>query len=507
MASRSGGLTAAVLLTFAGATPAFPSEELLQDTCGGCHTAEDGGLTRITGQRKTPEGWMMTIVRMQQAHGLDISAEDRRAIVQHLADTQGLAPSEAAPFRYALEKDPHAQESFDEPFASMCARCHTGARGLLQNRTAEEWELHMDFHVGHFPTIEYQALGRDREWYKIARTEIASYLAEQNPLETAAWTGWQAAEKQPVAGAWVVMTDLPGIGEAYGKLTVTGDASPYRVSGEFVTADGTAHPASGQMNLYTGYEWRANLDIGGTVYRQVLALSEDGNSLQGRQFDRGNDALGAPLRGVREGAGSVILGTVPSAVPAGEAQVQVVGTGLDGLESSTGAASANGFGAALTLAAEGNGVVTFSAGGAEGQIAHYTSVDSLRVEPAFTIARVGGGSEEGPDAAPAYFNAVGMWNGPDGEAGTEDDIRIGRVEAQWSVANAHEHAAHMKDTEYAGEMQANGIFQPAIAGPNPERPFSANNAGELKVQAEAMGQQAEAMLIVTVQRFIDPPIR
>ena len=182
---------------------------------------------------------------------------------------RGWRPAEAAPFRYALEKDPNAQESFDEPFASMCARCHTGARGLLQNRTAEEWELHMDFHVGHFPTIEYQALGRDREWYKIAKTEIAGYLADQNPLETAAWTDWQAAEKQPVAGGWVVMTDLPGIGEAYGKLTVTGDASPYQVSGEFMTADGTAHPVSGQMNLYTGYRmarqsghWRHRLPPG-----------------------------------------------------------------------------------------------------------------------------------------------------------------------------------------------------------------------------------------------------
>ncbi|UWQ52261.1 quinohemoprotein amine dehydrogenase subunit alpha (plasmid) [Leisingera caerulea] len=507
MQLRPRGLTAALLISAAGAVPAMASEELLKNACSSCHTAEEGGLSRISGQRKSPEGWMMTIVRMQQAHGLEISAEDRRTIVQHLADAQGLAPSEAAPFRYALEKDPNAQESFDEPFASMCARCHTGARGLLQNRTAEEWELHMDFHVGHFPTIEYQALGRDREWYKIARTEIASYLAEQNPLETAAWTDWQAAEKQPVAGDWVVMTDLPGIGEAYGKLTVTGDASPYQVSGEFVTADGTAHPASGQMNLYTGYEWRANLDIGGTAYRQVLALSEDGNSLQGRQFDRSNDALGAPLSGVRDGAGSVILGTVPSAVPAGEAQVQVVGTGLDGLDTSSGETAANTYGAALSLAAEGNGVVTFSAGGAEGQIAHYTSLDSLKVEPEFTIARVGGGSEEGPAAVPAYFNAVGMWNGPDGEAGTEDDVRIGRVEAQWTVANAHEHAAHMKDTEFAGKMQPSGIFAPAVAGPNPDRPFSANNAGELTVQAEAMGQQAEAMLIVTVQRFIDPPIR
>ncbi|QAX32448.1 quinohemoprotein amine dehydrogenase subunit alpha [Leisingera sp. NJS204] len=507
MQLRPRGLTAALLISAASPAPALASEELVQNICSSCHTAEDGGLSRISGQRKTPEGWMMTIVRMQQAHGLEISPEDRRAIVQHLSDSQGLAPSETAPFRYALEKDPNAQESFDEPFASMCARCHTGARGLLQNRTAEEWTLHMDFHVGHFPTIEYQALGRDREWYQIARTEIASYLAEQNPLETAAWTDWQAADKQPVAGDWVVITDLPGIGEAYGRLTVIGEASPYQVSGEFVTADGSTHPASGQMNLYTGYEWRANLDIGGTAYRQVLALSEDGNALQGRQFDRSNDALGAPLTGARAGAGSVILGTVPSAVPAGEAQVQVVGTGLDSLASSHGDATANSFGAALMLAAEGNGVVTFNAGSAEGQIAHYTSVDSLRVEPEFTIARVGGGSDAGPPPVPAYFNAIGMWNGPDGKAGTGDDVRIGQIAAQWTVANAHDHAAHMKDTEFAGEMQPSGIFAPAIAGPNPDRPFSANNAGELKVQAKAMGQQAEAMLIVTVQRFIDPPIR
>ena len=183
------------------------------------------------------------------------------------------------------------------------------------------------------------------------------------------------------------------------REAIRADRAPtfaYQVSGEFVTADGSTHPASGQMNLYTGYEWRANLDIGGTAYRQLLALSEDGNALQGRQFDRSNDALGAPLTGARAGASSVILGTVPSAVPAGEAQVQVVGTGLDRLASSHGDATANSFGAALMLAAEGNGVVTFNAGSAEGQIAHYTSVDSLRVEPEFTIARVGGGSDAGP---------------------------------------------------------------------------------------------------------------
>ncbi|MHA6344331.1 quinohemoprotein amine dehydrogenase subunit alpha [Roseivivax sp. CAU 1761] len=514
MRTRPERLTAALLTTVSLAATAAAQEEddpgraLLTETCGGCHSATDGGgLSRMEGQRKTPEGWMMTVVRMEQFHGLSVSPGDRRAIVQYLADTQGLAPSEAAPYRYALEKVPHAVEAFDEPFAAMCARCHTGARALLQNRSAEEWLLHMDFHVGQFPTIEYQALGRDREWYRIAREEIAPWLAETRPLETEAWAEWRAAERPAVTGDWVLLTALPEGGEAYGALSISGEASPYAVTGEVVTADGTRHEVSGEMNLYTGYEWRANLDIGGTAYRQVLALSEDGSALAGRQFLHDNDSLGAPLTAARADGAPMILGTVPSAVPAGAAEVQVVGAGLDAAESAAGQIAANPHGARLTFEAEGNGTVTVTAGAAETRVAHYASIDALVVEPAFTIARVGGGSEVGPGTVPAQFAAYGLWNGPDGEAGTEDDIRIGRIDAAWRVENLHAHAEKMQDTRHAGAMGPDGIFEPAVAGPNPERPFSANNAGELTVIAEALGHSAEAQLIVTVQRFIDPPIR
>ncbi|MFW8595194.1 quinohemoprotein amine dehydrogenase subunit alpha [Cribrihabitans neustonicus] len=507
MRRATGGLAAAILTALASA-PAAASEALAADVCAACHTeGEDGGLSRISGQRKTPEGWMMTVWRMQDAHGVELTPEERRSIVQYLSDTQGLTPAETEGLRYALEKDPNAQEAFDEPFSAMCARCHTGARALLQRRTPEEWVLHMDFHVGHFPTIEYQAYGRDREWYRIAKEEIAPYLAETNGLDMEAWQAWQAQEKQPVAGDWVVMTELPGLGEAYGRLSVSGTASPYEVSGEMVTADGTSHAASGSMNFYSGYEWRANLEMAGKTYRQVLAVSGDGNALQGRQFERDNDALGAPLTGLRAGQGAAILGTVPSALPAGAAEVQVVGTGLDALQAGEAAATGNSFGARLAVETRGDGVVEFSAGDARGQVAHYDSIDAIMVEPAFTIARVGGGGGEGPDAVPAHFRAIGFWNGPDGEAGTEDDIRIGAIPARWSVTNAHDHAAEMRDAHFAGDIGADGIFTPAAAGPNPERKFSTNNAGELKVVAEAMGQTAEAMLIVTVQRFIDPPIR
>jgi quinohemoprotein amine dehydrogenase len=510
MTHRLCALPLALAAGLLAAPPAAASEELLAQVCGECHEGTDAGLSRVAGQRKTPEGWLMTIVRMRIAHGMEISSADQAALVAWLAETQGLAPSETEGWRYALEKDPAVVEALDEPLGSMCARCHTGARVMLQHRTPEEWTLHMDFHVGQFPTIEYQALGRDRDWYQLAKDEIAPLLAGMLPYETEAWTAWQAAEKPEVAGDWVVLTSLPGKGAAHGVLSVAGTASPYAVSGSLMLADGTSLPVGGQMNLYTGYEWRANLTIGGESYRQVLAVSEDGAGLEGRQFLTETDSLGGRLTGAKAGAGSVILGTVPEALPAPGGAVQVVGTGLDALAAEgaeLAGASPNASGVAATVTAGGDGIVALSAGGATGQVAVYSAMDRLAVEPAFAIARVGGGSDIGPDAVPIDFAAVGYWNGPDGQPGTEDDIRIGEVPASWSSGNTNEVAEAMEDAKFAGRIDDSGLFMPAVAGPNPERPFTTNNAGDLKITAEAMGVTGEAQLIVTVQRFIDPPIR
>lgn len=500
----------AVLATTLAAPVAHADQALLENSCGSCHAMTDAGLTRIAGQRKSPEGWLMTIVRMRIAHGVEISVADQAQLVSYLSDTQGLAPEETAGYRYALEKEPAAQEAFDEPFGSMCARCHTGARVMLQRRTAEEWALHMEFHVGQFPTIEYQALGRDRDWYQIAKDEITPYLAETLPIETAEWTAWQAAEKAPVAGDWVVLTSIPGKGTAQGVLTVAGSASPYAVSGSLALADGTSLPVTGQMNLYTGYEWRANLAIDGMSYRQVVAVSANGRELSGRQFLSDHDSLGGHLSGAKVGSGSMILGIVPETLPAPGGTVQIVGTGLDALTSESGELSGiatNASGASATVNATADGVVMLSAGDATGSVAVYSAVDRIAVEPAFAIARVGGDSDNGPAPVPVAFQAVGYWNGPDGAPETEDDVRVGELPAKWVTGNSDEIGEAMKDAEFAGQIDPMGIFMPAGAGPNPERKFSTNNAGDLKVTAEALGHTADARLIVTVQRFIDPPIR
>lgn len=500
---------AAALILSGGAAAA--SELLIVQRCAACHSKTEEGWSRISAQRKTPEGWLMTLHRMRAYHGLEISDAEQADLVAYLSETNGLAPSETAGYRYALEKDPATVEAFEPPMADMCARCHTGARVMLQRRTAADWLLHMDFHVGQFPTIEYQALGRDREWYRLARDEVAPMLGETLPRDTEAWDAWKAAEKPSPAGDWVVLTALPGQGDAWGTLTVTGDASPYEVSGSLALADGTELPVSGRMNLYTGYEWRANLTIGAESYRQVLAVSEDGAGLSGRQFLRDADSLGAPLAGAKADGPPTLLGAVPSAAPAGEeVAIRVVGVEIEALDvdgADVSALAPDAMGALVRMTAADDSLVTLSAADQQATVGLYASVDRLAVEPGFLIARVGGGSDVGPGPVPAMFRAVGFWNGPDGEPGTDDDIRIGALPADWTAGPSDEIAAEMEDARHAGEMGADGIFRPAVAGPNPDRKFSTNNAGDLKITATAAGHSADARLVVTVQRFIDPPIR
>ncbi|WP_420412120.1 quinohemoprotein amine dehydrogenase subunit alpha [Roseibium sp.] len=506
-----------LLLFLPGGAVALDGAALLEDNCAGCHeTDNSGALSRVKEQRKSPEGWLMTIVRMRLFYGMKIEADAQRQLVQYLSDTQGLAPAETAGFRYILEQEPSVIEEPEGLLGEMCSRCHSAARVALQRRTEDEWNYHIDFHVGQWPTLEYQALARDREWLKIAREEVVPFLAEQYPLETDAWASWAKAEKPDAAGSWVFATKLPEKGEAYGTLDVSGDASPYTVSGTLLTASGEELAMSGQMNLYTGYEWRANLNIGGEKYRQVLAISEDGASLTGRQFLHAEDSLGGAFKAARSDGKASIVAVVPSTVPAGKtATVQVVGTGLGAvnlsgvLDGSGG--TENDFGTALdvTPAADADGLVSVTARGASAgdALAVYSHVDSLKIEPAFAVARVGGGGGSA-GKVPARFEAIGYWNGADGQPGTDDDVRIGAVPASWSVAPFNEEAEHLEDVKYAGEMDGVlGIFNPAVAGPNPERPFSTNNAGNLKVLAESGGVSGEGQLIVTVQRWNNPPIR
>jgi quinohemoprotein amine dehydrogenase len=155
------------------------------------------------------------------------------------------------------------------------------------------------------------------------------------------------------------------------------------------------------------------------------------------------------------------------------------------------------------------GARTISVGetSASGLLSVYTQIDSVRVDPPFAISRVGGGTTP---AVIAQFTAVAYLNGPDGQAGTGDDVSAGSVPAQWSVENFDEEAEAMEDTKYVGAIDQNGAFHPAGAGPNPERKYRTNNVGRIAVKAvvDDAGREVEgsAEMVVTVQRWNTPPI-
>jgi quinohemoprotein amine dehydrogenase len=495
---------------------AHASEALLNSKCSACHVAEpDGSLSRINAQRKTPEGWNMTLFRMEQVHGMQIGDDERRTLIKYLADTNGLAPEEAVSQRPILERQPDYIESPpDADLAVLCARCHTWGRVALQRRSEAEWLKHVHFHVGQFPTIEYQAMARDRDWFDDAVNIAVPALATMLPLDSAEWQAWQQADKPTAQGEWIAFGHWPGRGDFHATLTADGDGDQLGLSVKGQYSDGESLDADGSAIIYTGYEWRARA---GKLH-QVMALSEDGLRLSGRWFEADNDSLGAQVVAVRIGSGAGVIGISPAAVRAGQTtSLTLYGDGLseqlsaEGITFSNASLSADG----TTLTVDVEVAADAMAGprllGGDAELIVYTQIDSIAVEPAETIARVG--SNGGPIASvPAQFDAIAWANGADGEPGTDDDLRIGHVNANWSVSGFDELAEQEQDARFAGAIDAaTGLFMPAGAGPNPDRRYSTNNAGNLTVNAvvEENDQQltGSGHLIVTVQRFNDPPIR
>ncbi|WP_372740980.1 quinohemoprotein amine dehydrogenase subunit alpha [Neptunomonas sp.] len=520
------GLLTAASLSFtpsANAAGAADAESIVQQKCVACHEVEGKtSWSRISHQRKTPEGWLMSIARMQIMHGLKISDDERHTLVKYLADRQGLAPSETEGARYALERRLNTVESFEsQAFTETCARCHSGARVMLQRRPDSEWEHLVHFHLGQWPTTEYQSLARDRDWLDLTLNEMVPELTAMLPLESKSWNDWQKSVKPGVAGSWTFAGKMPGKGEMNGVMQVVeGSKDQFSITLTGQYSDGTTFKGTGDAILYTGYEWRANLTVDGTPMRQVFSTAKTGE-MQGRMYEREHDERGFDFAAVKQGnAEPSILAVQPEYIKAGDTvELSIVGTGLQGDVV---------LGKGLTLLKDvssdqnkrvlqvkasstvATGAQAIHIGKASSDIIVYDRVSSLKVIPAFQIARVGGNDSSTPKIE-AAFEAEAWASGSDGVAGTADDVRIGFMPASWSVAPFDDASAADNDVHFSGRMNAaSGVFTPALAGPNPERRMSTNNAGNLKVVAqvddEGQSVTADGQLIVTVQRWNNPPI-
>ncbi len=509
------GLIAAASLAFMMPAISLAEVELVRAYCSGCHhESSPGQFDRISAVRKTPEGWTMTLFRMHQVHGLNLPEDVRDQIVHHLSDAQGLAPSEAATGRFALERRPNVKDiDLGAETNAMCGRCHSIARSALQRRDADEWLKLAHMHLGQWPSLEYQASSRDRPWWTIASTQMPSQLAAQWGLSSVAWTQWKNTPHRSLEGRWVLTSHAAGGLDYYGTMTVKKEPDgSYRAQYELHDSAGSVVHGTSHALVYTGYEWRGTADFDGFPVREVYATNEDGSRLSGRWFDANHPEAGGDTVAIREETSTTILAVSPRALKVGYVgPVTLVGTGLDRSNVAT-------FGPGISVGrvVHGSGTMTVdvrvedtadvgahtvTAGAATSTVSVYRRIDSLSISPEFAIARLGGGKTP---SVSAQFEALGSIRLPDGTL-----FPIGPVAATWSTAPFDEEAKKQDDVRFAGSVDEHGQFHPAGAGPNKEREFSGNNVGNLKVIAsatESEGAKADAHLIVTVQRWNNTPI-
>ncbi len=512
----------------------YPIEnETVVARCSRCHEQDDQGrMTRISFERKTPEGWQTSVRRMMALNSVRLEPEEAREVVRYLSNRHGIAPEELEPGRFEVERRMIEYDyEGDDDVENTCIQCHSMGRVITQRRTREEWELLLATHRGLYPLVDFQAFrttGGDED-SRHPMDVAVDHLSEAFPLQTPEWSAWSASMRTPrLAGTWALAGFEPGKGQVFGTVEISpGDApDEFRTSASYTYAEtGGQVTRSGQSIVYTGYQWRGRSNAGRPdELREVMGVERGWQEMTGRWFAGAYDEFGIDVRLTRIGEGPALAGVHPPALEAGAPAMDVT---LYGANLPAGAdASAFDFGPGVSVESVRNAsesAITLRVAVADGAalggrdlfvggvslqtaIRVHDGVDRIEVSPRAGMARVGGANF--PKGFQA-FDAIGWDDGPDGEPNTADDLDLGRVSVTWSM---EEYTATFDDDDidYVGTLGSDGIFNPAVDGPNGDRIGSRNNVGDVWVVATYAGSgagpddllRARANLIVTVPLYL-----
>ena len=510
------------------------------EACSRCHTVDDEGrMSRISYLRKTPEGWQTSVRRMAALHNVNVSPEQARDIVRYLANEQGLAPEELRPGLFEVERRfiEHDYEG-DSSVEFTCIQCHSMGRVITQRRTQDEWALLMATHRGLYPLVDRQAFrgnactgqpGCEEDLEGQSRHPMdraINHLGSVFPLITPEWSAWSANKRPPqLDGEWAISGYEPGKGSIYGTLTITAtdnDTDAFTSSSRYVYAEsGLTAERSGQALVYTGYQWRGRSNPGtADELREVMFIERDQQRMSGRWFSGAYDEIGPDVTLQRIGAAPIVTGVYPRALRRGETtEVTIYGGSLSDTRDGAGLDFGPGVSIGRIEQSETDELVvqlTIDADAAlgardffafestlEDAIIVHDGIDRIVVTPESGMARVGGANfPKGYQT----FEAIGYNNGPDNENGTDDDLKLGRVNVSWSL---EEYTATFgdDDIDFVGSINSKGIFTPALDGVNTDRAGDRNNIGDVWVLATYLTQEgrelrARAHLLVTVPLYM-----
>ncbi|PYV08115.1 MAG: quinohemoprotein amine dehydrogenase subunit alpha [Acidobacteria bacterium] len=513
-------------------------------SCSPCHKLDDKKrMSRISYRRTTPEGWQETIKRMVRLNKVDIQPEQARQVLKYLANNLGLAPEEAGPAAFEVEKRMIDFKYSDRDTESVCSKCHSMGRVIAQRRTKEEWELLVAMHRGYYPLSDFQAFRRmgppQREPGPDGRPpdnrhpmeKAIAHLSGAFPLRTPEWAAWSATMRPPrLAGRWALSGYQLGRGPVYGTVTIRADAEDeFATEARYVYArKGHEVKRSGKALVYTGFQWRGRSSVGaaeGDAMREVMTVDRDWRRMTGRWFAGAYDELGFDVRLERVGQDAIVLGTDLSSLRAGTTgkRVRIDGVNLPASPAAKEIDFGPGIRVERIVSAAPEAIVVevgvasdaavgardlFVAGAARpAALVVYDHVDSIKVLPAAGMARVGGANFP---RQYQQFEGVAFHNGPDGKPDTKDDLNLGLVDVAWSI---EEYTAVFgdDDKEFVGTIDSSGLFIPNLDGPNPKRRNNANNYGDVWVVATYTPEagtastrpiRARAHLVVTVPLYM-----
>ena len=509
--------------------------------CSSCHVRDSTGyMQRISYERKTPEGWEMTVRRMMALNNVKLDPATARTIVRYLSDHQGLAPAEVRPGRFEAERRMiEYRYTADPRTETTCRACHSMGRVITQRRTRGEWDLLVATHRALFPDADFQAFRRfggpatDSAPAPHPMDVAIAHLARAFPLRTPEWTAWSATMRPPhLEGTWLLTGSEPGHGAFYGRMTVTRGAA----DGEFNTQASYRYADGGQVVhrnghsiVYTGFQWRGRstdpaLRARDTVgLREVMLVEPGWEEMSGRWFTGGYDEIGIDVSLTKLGTNPVVVGVSPRAVRVGTKAQDLTIFGAN-LPKSV-ASNAVDFGPGVTVervvrstpdsitvrvnvdsaAAVGKRDLYVAGASLRDGAVIYNQISRIKVTPLAGLARVGGAVF--PKQL-QQFDAIAYYNGPDGKQDTDDDLEIGRVNATWSL---EEYGVTYDDDDikFVGTLDQAGLFTPNLDGPNSARSANRNNVGDVWVVATyqppdktARPLRARSQLIVTVPLYV-----
>jgi quinohemoprotein amine dehydrogenase len=529
------------------------TNQLVISKCGACHTKDDkGNMLRISWERATPEGWEEAIKRMVRLRGVKLSPDEARSVLKYLATDHGLAPEEAKPIMYYAEHRIQDETNIpNDNVKGACANCHPMARPLSWRRSADDWKYLANLHVALYPQADeafrlgINAGGFDDGQHHLDAdaplpVDIAlAYFTKTASLQTPEWASWRARMRTPkLAGKWMVSAYVPGRGKFFGTMEVepaSGTDDEFNTRVKLTSAkDGTTISRTGHSLVYAGYAWRgrskgtvaanaAPNDLGSEV-REVMWVSPDQNTAEGRWFWGEYQEFGFDVKMQRASADPTLLGADVSLLKTGSdnTRVRLIGESLPAQV----APSDLDFGTGVTVkrivshtpaeivaevavaadAVPGKRDIAFRRSVVQNAIAVYDRIDYVQVTPDSALAHLG--SDVHPKGF-QQFEAIAYQRGADGKPHTADDVELGPIDVTWSVEEFYSTYGD-DDREFVGSLSSTGLFTPSSDGPNPQRKFSRNNYGDVWVVATAKDQKdkdgrplvGKSYLVVTVPTYI-----